>query len=134
MTPRNVPASHVLLERDYAAADGRDGTRILVDCLWPRGVSKARAALDSWDKAVAPSTELRRWFGHDPARWQRFRDIYKDELAGNAVAVEALRVRALAWPITLLYGARDEVHNEAIALRTSCSFSRRQATAARSIT
>lgn len=116
VAPR-VPASHLLLKRVYAPADIEDGRRVLVDRLWPRGVSKARAALDSWEKAVAPSTELRKWFGHDPARWRAFRDKYLEELSRETEAVDALRAFALKGPVTLLFGARDEAHNEAVVLR-----------------
>lgn len=116
MTGR-IPADHVRLKRVYAPASAEDGTRVLVDRLWPRGVSKARAALGSWNKDAAPSTELRQWFGHDPARWEGFRERYRAELKHNPEAVEALHTLARQGPVTLLFGARDEVHNEAVVLR-----------------
>lgn len=112
-----IPATRVLLKRVYLPADAADGLRVLVDRLWPRGVSKARAALHSWDKDIAPSTELRQWFGHEPARWDEFQCKYRQELKSNAEAVEALRALARREPITLLFGARDEAHNEAVVLR-----------------
>lgn len=112
-----IPASHLTIKRVYAPAAADDGTRVLVDRLWPRGVSKVRAALDLWSKDVAPSTELRKWFGHDPARWQEFRTKYRDELKHNAAAVGTLHALAQTGPVTLLFGARDEVHNEAVVLR-----------------
>ncbi len=116
MTGR-IPADHVRLKRVYAPASADDGARVLVDRLWPRGVSKARAALGSWSKDAAPSTELRQWFGHDPARWESFCERYRAELKHSPEAVEALRILARQGPVTLLFGARDEVHNEAVVLR-----------------
>ena len=116
MTSR-IPADHLMLKRVYAPPAASDGARVLVDRLWPRGVSKARAALDCWNKAVAPSTELRQWFGHQPARWQEFRDRYRAELKHNAEAVETLHALARQGPVTLLFAARDEAHNEAVVLR-----------------
>ena len=117
MTPR-IPAGHLMLKRIYAAPAADDGTRVLVDRLWPRGVSKARAALDLWNKAVAPSTKLRKWFDHDPARWEEFCGKYREELRHNTEAVETLRILAQKGPVTLLFGARDEAHNEAIVLKS----------------
>lgn len=112
-----IPASHLSLKRIYAQPDAGDGTRVLVDRLWPRGVSKARAALDVWDKAIAPSTELRKWFGHDPGRWEEFCSKYRDELRHNNEPVVTLHKLAVKGPVTLLFGARDETHNEAVVLR-----------------
>ena len=112
-----IPPDHVKLKRIYAPASADDGTRILVDRLWPRGVSKARAALGSWSKDAAPSTELREWFGHDPARWEGFCERYRAELKRNPEAVEELRTVARQGPVTLLFAARDEVHNEAVVFR-----------------
>lgn len=106
-----------MLKRVYAPPAAGDGTRVLVDRLWPRGVSKARAALDFWNKDVAPSTELRKWFGHDPARWQEFCIRYQEELKHDAEAVGTLHALARKGLVTLLFGARDEVRNEAVALR-----------------
>jgi uncharacterized protein YeaO (DUF488 family) len=117
MTARAVPASHVKLKRAYEPAAEGDGTRILVDRLWPRGVSKADAAVDRWLKEIAPSTGLREWFGHDPARWQEFRRRYKQELQQHAAELEELRALARHGTVTLLYGARDEEHNDAVVLR-----------------
>jgi len=111
------PASHVLLKRVYLPADAADGERVLVDRLWPRGVSKVRAALHSWNKDIAPSTELRQWFGHEPARWAEFCTKYRLELKGNAEPVEALRALARQKTVTLVFGARDVAHNEAVVLR-----------------
>lgn len=91
--------------------------RILVDRLWPRGVSKARAALAYWNKDVPPTTGLRQWFGHDAARWDEFCTRYRAELKANLAAVEALGALARQGRITLVFGARDEAHNEAVVLR-----------------
>ncbi len=116
MMPR-VPADHIRLKRVYLPASPEDGVRVLVDRLWPRGVSKVRAALAFWNKDVAPSTELRKWFGHDPARWAEFRERYRAELKANPEAVEALGALARQGRVTLVFGARDEAHNEAVVLR-----------------
>jgi len=113
----HVPADHVLLKRVYLPACPEDGVRILVDRLWPRGVSKARAALAFWNKDVPPTNGLRQWFGHDPARWEEFCKRYRAELKANPEAVEALRVLARQGRVTLVFGARDEAHNEAVVLR-----------------
>lgn len=104
------------IKRAYAPAAPTDGTRVLVDRLWPRGLDRQHAAIDHWLKDVAPSTELRKWFGHDPARWAEFCRRYEAELAQNP-AVDELRAIAAKGPVTLVYGARDEVHNQAVVLR-----------------
>jgi uncharacterized protein YeaO (DUF488 family) len=88
-----------------------------VDRLWPRGLRKSDAAIDRWLKDVAPSTELRRWFGHDPARWDEFRRRYRAELSHEADLLNELRAMAQKGPLTLVYAARDELHNEAVVLR-----------------
>lgn len=113
-----IAAAKVRLKRAYepAAADG-DGARVLVDRLWPRGVRKEAAALRMWAKDVAPSDALRRWFGHDPVRWDEFRRRYRVELAERPDAVAALRSLARRGTLTLVYGARDSEHNEAVVLR-----------------
>jgi uncharacterized protein YeaO (DUF488 family) len=105
----------VAIKRIYEPPSPADGRRILVDRLWPRGVSKAKARLDAWMKDVGPSDELRRWFDHQPERWAEFRRRYIDELKTNA-ALAALRDEAAAGPVTLLYAARDTAHNEAAVL------------------
>ena len=112
-----IAATHVRLKRTYEPPAAEDGTRILVDRLWPRGVSKAHAALDQWMKDIAPSTELRKWFGHDPARWEDFRRRYVQEVRLNVELLDQLRALARAGPITLVYSAHDEVHNDAVVLR-----------------
>lgn len=103
------------LKRIYVPASDDDGLRILVDRLWPRGVSKYDAALADWMKEVAPSPQLRTWFGHDPARWSEFRTRYRRELKDNP-CVEKLREMAGKGKVTLVYGARDEKHNHALVL------------------
>ena len=112
-----IPAASVKLKRAYEPAAADDGTRILVDRLWPRGVSKEHAALDQWMKDIAPSAELRKWFGHDPARWEEFGRRYTGELHGNAELLDQLRSLARQGPVTLVYSVHDEVHNDAIVLR-----------------
>lgn len=116
MSKPKIPAAHVGLKRAYEAAEAADGTRILVDRLWPRGVSKQEAALDDWMKDIAPSTELRQWFGHEPSRWAEFQRRYKAELRQHAAELERLRGIAAKGALTLVYGARDEVHNDAVVL------------------
>ena len=116
MSKPKIPAAHVRLKRAYEAAEAADGTRILVDRLWPRGVSKQEAALDDWRKDIAPSTELRQWFGHEPSRWAEFQRRYKAELRQHAAELERLRGIAAKGALTLVYGARDEVHNDAVVL------------------
>jgi uncharacterized protein YeaO (DUF488 family) len=106
----------VRVKRIYEPPDAGDGYRVLVDRLWPRGVSRERARLDQWARELAPSDELRRWFGHDPARFNEFRSRYLTELRGHAEEVAELRQRASSGPLTLLYAARDEQHNEAVVL------------------
>jgi len=103
------------LKRVYEPACDEDGIRILVDRLWPRGVSKDEAALAEWMKDVAPSAALRQWFGHEPARWDEFRKRYRAELKDNP-AVETLREMARKGTVTLVYSARDEQHNQAVVL------------------
>jgi uncharacterized protein YeaO (DUF488 family) len=105
----------ISLKRAYQTAEETDGVRVLVDSLWPRGVTKARAAIDWWAKELAPSAELRRWFGHDPARFQEFKERYLVELRGNE-AVGKLREMVGTQAITLVYGARDTEHNQAVVL------------------
>ena len=112
-----IAAANVKLKRVYDPPAASDGTRILVDRLWPRGVKKANAAIDQWDKSIAPSTRLRNWFGHDPARWQEFRQRYASEIHGHREELAALRARAEAGRITLVFAAHDKMHNHAIVLR-----------------
>lgn len=104
-------------KRIYDAASTDDGFRILVDRLWPRGVSKEKAHLDLWLKEVAPSTTLRKWFGHDPAKWSEFKKKYKEELQDKKEMIDQLKtLEKQHKAVTLLYGAKDTEHNEAIVL------------------
>jgi uncharacterized protein YeaO (DUF488 family) len=104
------------VKKIYEPPAASDGVRVLVDRLWPRGLRKEEAQLDAWLKEVAPSTELRKWFGHDPEKWPEFRRRYFAELDDRAQALRELQSMARAGPVTLLYGARDEQHNQALAL------------------
>jgi uncharacterized protein YeaO (DUF488 family) len=112
-----IAADHVKLKRAYEPPAPEDGTRILIDRLWPRGLSKEDAALDLWMKDIAPTTELRKWFAHDPARWEEFRRRYADEVRQNAELLKQLGTLARQGSVTLVYSAHDEVHNDAVALR-----------------
>lgn len=105
------------IKRIYEPPARSDGTRILVDRIWPRGVSKDKAALDRWAKELAPSTALRKWFNHDPERWDEFRRRYAKELETEAEALESLRAEGAKRAVTLLYSAKDTAHNQAAALR-----------------
>ena len=105
----------VRVKRIYEPVEPGDGHRVLVDRIWPRGISRERAALDAWMPEVAPSTELRKWFGHDPERWLEFQARYRRELADNPVVADAAAL-AGRGTLTLLYSARDTEHNQAVAL------------------
>ncbi len=117
MTTGSIPASHVRLKRAYEPPAPADGTRILVDRLWPRGVRKVDAAIDRWMKEIAPSTALRQWFAHDPARWDEFRHRFVQELRQHTAELEELRALARRGTVTLVYAAHDEDHNDAVVLR-----------------
>jgi uncharacterized protein YeaO (DUF488 family) len=106
----------VRLKRAYEAAEPSDGYRVLIDRIWPRGVSKEQAHLDEWARELAPSSELRRWFGHDPAKFEEFRGRYRDELAAQGEKLRELRARARKGALTLIYSARDTEHNDAVVL------------------
>ena len=108
---------NIKLKRAYEPAEKDDGFRVLVDRLWPRGVSKEKAKLDLWLKEIAPTTELRKWFGHDPAKWKEFQRRYLGELRQNAEPVKLLQDKAKTDTVTLIYAARDEEHNEAAVIR-----------------
>ena len=112
-----IAAGNIKLKRAYEPASAQDGTRVLVDRLWPRGVSKDAAALDLWLKELAPSTGLRKWFGHDPARWAEFQLRYVQEVREHPQLLAQLRDLARKGPVTLVFSARDEAHNDAIVLR-----------------
>src|SRR4051794_40804955 len=104
-------------KRAYDPPAQEDGLRVLVDRLWPRGLKRDTARIDVWLKDIAPSDALRRWFGHDPARWLEFRERYKAELAGNPALAELRATVGQGGPVTLLFGARDLQHNNAVVLR-----------------
>jgi uncharacterized protein YeaO (DUF488 family) len=106
----------IQLKRVYDEPSKSDGTRILVDRLWPRGLTKEKARVDLWFKEIAPSTGLRKWFAHDPAKWPEFRARYKAELKHNGPQLALLKQTITKGPSTLLYGARDTEHNEAVVL------------------
>jgi uncharacterized protein YeaO (DUF488 family) len=116
--PAKVPTANVKLKRAYERASADDGRRILVDRLWPRGLSKRRAAIDQWMKDIAPSPALRKWFGHDPARWTEFRRRYMREIRHQGELLDELRRLARQGRVTLVYAARDEDHNDTVVLRT----------------
>lgn len=108
----------VKLKRIYEKAEKDDGYRVLVDRLWPRGISKERAALDLWLKDIAPSTELRQWFGHDPEKWVSFQEKYRAEIMANKEVFNQLKdIVKKHKDVTILYGAKDEVHNEAQVIK-----------------
>jgi len=107
----------VRIKRVYEPASPSDGTRVLVDRLWPRGVKKTDAVISQWMKEIAPSNELRKWFGHDPKRWEEFRRRYQAELAKKRQLVDQLRELSRQGPLTLVYSAHDEAHNQAVVLR-----------------
>jgi uncharacterized protein YeaO (DUF488 family) len=106
----------IRIKRVYEEPTKDDGKRILVDRLWPRGLTKEKARVDLWLKDVAPSNELRKWFAHDPKKWPEFKRKYVEELKTQAAPLATLRHEASQGPVTLLYGARDEEHNEAVVL------------------
>jgi uncharacterized protein YeaO (DUF488 family) len=109
--------ARILLKRAYEEPSVADGRRVLVERLWPRGLNKEKAAIDLWLKEVAPSTELRRWFGHDPRKWAEFRTRYRAELEDKGDAITTRRERLKEGPVTFLFAAKDEEHNSALALK-----------------
>lgn len=107
----------IVIKRAYEKAQKGDGTRVLVDRLWPRGVTKTALKLDDWNKALAPSTELRKWFGHNPKRWSEFKKRYKAELREKKPALAALKDKAKGKTLTLVYAAKDTEHTHALVLQ-----------------
>ena len=105
------------IKRVYELPDKHDGRRILVDRLWPRGLTKEKACIDLWLKDIAPSTELRKWFDHDPGRWEEFKERYLDELKGNSEQIQLLKQELDKGIVTLVYGAKDEEHNQAVVIQ-----------------
>lgn len=114
----------IRIKRVYEKPESRDGRRILVDRVWPRGVKKEQAKIDLWLKDIAPSMRLRKWFGHDPEKWDEFRKRYRDELGRNREAVSILRKELEKGPVTLVYSAKDEAHNQAVVIRENSSLFR----------
>ena len=108
---------NIKIKRVYEQPDKEDGERILVDRLWPRGLTKEKAGVDLWLKEIAPSTELRKWFDHDPKKWKSFRGRYETEIRHNYDLVKVLKDKAKGRTVTLVYGARDQKHNEALVLK-----------------
>lgn len=107
----------IRLKRAYEPPEETDGLRILVDRLWPRGISKERLQLDGWEKVLTPSSSLRQWFAHEPDKWEEFRRFYLEELDSQREAASALLSRAGKSRVTLVYAARDEQHNHALVLK-----------------
>ncbi|MET4799748.1 DUF488 family protein [Bradyrhizobium sp. LB11.1] len=110
-------AENIKLKRAYDEVHSSDGTRILVDRLWPRGIRKVDAAIDLWAKDIAPSTWLRKWFGHNPDRWTEFRRCYSEEMRQHRERLDELRALAQQGRITLVFAAHDAAHNDAVVLR-----------------
>jgi uncharacterized protein YeaO (DUF488 family) len=107
----------IKLKRVYENSAKEDGTRILVDRLWPRGLTKQKANVDLWLKEIAPSTELRKWFRHDPEKWKEFKKRYLMELKSKKEQIEVLEKELKSGTVTLVYGEKDEEHNEALVLK-----------------
>jgi uncharacterized protein YeaO (DUF488 family) len=114
---KSIPTRNIRLKRAYEKPAASDGLRILVDRLWPRGLSKRAAAIDEWNKRIAPTPALRTWFGHDPERWAEFCRRYTTELRAHAEEIEQLRALSRKGTITLVTAARDEAHTHALVLR-----------------
>ena len=110
-------AERIRTKRIYNPVEESDGTRVLVDGVWPRGIKKADSLIDYWYKQIAPTKGLRQWFGHDPERWPGFRDAYRKELAGRPELLRELLALCRRGPVTLVFGARDREHNQAVVLR-----------------
>ncbi len=113
----------VKTKRVYDPPSPDDGKRILIDRLWPRGIKKEEAKIDEWLRDIAPSTELRKWFSHDPVKWQEFRKRYKDELKKKSELVEKLKAEAKKGDITLLFAAKDTEHVNAVVLKEVIEYS-----------
>ncbi len=117
MKKPSAPTKRLRLKRVYEPAAADDGVRVLVDRLWPRGLTKKKAAIDHWMKDVAPSADLRKWFGHDPDRWTEFKRRYRSELRQHKDLLDQIGKLTRQGTVTLLFGARDEEHNDAVVLR-----------------
>ena len=108
---------NIRIKRVYEPVEQQDGRRVLVDRLWPRGLTKAQARIDLWLKGIAPSTELRQWFGHDPERWEAFKERYLAELKGNPEQIRLLKQELDKGRVTLVYGAKDKKYNHAVVIQ-----------------
>ena len=107
----------IQIRRVYDAPQTTDGTRVLVDRLWPRGLTKQKAKVDWWLREIAPSEALRKWFGHDPKKWSEFQTRYRKELKSKSKLLSDLKAKSAKESVTLLYGAKDERHNQAVVLQ-----------------
>lgn len=107
----------IKIKRAYEPATAKDGFRVLVDRLWPRGVTKEAAAIDAWEKELAPDTELRKWFGHAPEKWTAFQEKYREALKKNKLVDQFIAQHSGKKVITLIYSAKDEMHNQALVLQ-----------------
>ncbi|MFN3398334.1 MAG: DUF488 domain-containing protein [Sulfurimicrobium sp.] len=114
----------IRIKRVYEQPDEQDGRRILVDRLWPRGLTKEKAKVDLWLKDIAPSTALRKWFGHDPEKWEAFKERYLAELKNNGEQIRLLKQELDKGVVTLVYAAKDEEHNEAIVIQENSALFR----------
>ena len=108
---------NITIKRVYETPSKEDGKRILIDRLWPRGLTKEKVQIDLWLKEIAPSTELRKWFGHDPSKWTEFKKRYITEIKKNTAVVAQLEEQLKKGKVTLVYGAKDEQHNDAVVLQ-----------------
>ena len=114
----------IRIKRVYEQPDKHDGRRILVDRLWPRGLTKGKASVDLWLKDIAPSTALRKWFGHDPDKWEAFKERYLAELKNNSEQIRLLKHELDKGDVTLVYGAKDKEHNEAVVIQENSALFR----------
>lgn len=117
ISSKNITGKMLKTKRVYEEPSEEDGYRILTDRLWPRGVSKERAALDKWMKSIAPSNELRKWFDHDPDKWEEFKERYRKELFGSEAVNELLEIINENESVTLIYASKDEKHNSTVLLK-----------------
>lgn len=108
----------VKIKRVYELPQDQDGQRILIDRLWPRGLTKEKARIDLWLKDIAPSTELRKWFNHEPEKWPEFQKRYSKELSNNQTTINELLLKIKNSNVTLVYSAKDELHNDAVLLKS----------------
>lgn len=114
--PKSI-TNRLKIKRVYEAPDKQDGRRILVDRIWPRGLTKEKASIDLWLKEIAPSTELRKWFNHDPGKWDEFKQRYVEELKNNPESIQLLKQELGKGVVTIVYAAKDEAHNQAVVIQ-----------------